>query len=64
MGEKPEADIIPDEIELAPEIIKAGVQAYYENALWGWENPGLDDLKIMLREVYRAMAKADAIPRR
>ncbi len=49
------------EIEITPEMIAAGVQTYYENAGAEWDNPGLDELKIMLREVYSAMAKS-ALP--
>jgi hypothetical protein len=32
----------PDEIEITPEMIEAGVMAYYGVASegWGWEGPG------------------------
>lgn len=41
--------------EVTPEMIEAGIHAYYENAIWGWENPGLGELRKMLAAIYRAM---------
>jgi hypothetical protein len=45
------------EIEVTPEMIEAGVRAYYENAMWGWESPGGAELRNLLGQVYRDMAR-------
>jgi hypothetical protein len=42
--------------EVTPEMINAGVHAYYENAIYGWDNPGQRQLEDMLRSIYAAMA--------
>jgi hypothetical protein len=39
-------------------MIRAGLDAFYENAACGWETPGRKDLIEMLEEVFRAMAKS------
>lgn len=43
------------EIEVTPEMTDAGVDAFYENAIWSWETPSRAELRKMLREVFRAM---------
>ena len=43
------------QIDVTPEMIEAGVFAYYENAICGWDNPGNAALRPMLREVFVAM---------
>jgi hypothetical protein len=43
------------EIEVTPAMIEAGVMAYYENAVGGWENPGVAELRKMLGDVFTAM---------
>jgi hypothetical protein len=47
----------PDEIEITPEMIEAGVMAYYGVASegWGWEAPDRPELKRMVRSVFQAM---------
>jgi hypothetical protein len=45
-----------EELEVTPAMIEAGVDAYYENAWSGWENPGLAPLREMVRNVFRAMS--------
>lgn len=52
-----EADAPVDEIEVTPDMIEAGKEAYYKNYGSGWENPGDGELIRVLCEVYRAMAK-------
>jgi hypothetical protein len=37
-------------------MIEAGIRAYYENAMWGWDNPGSKELREMVAALYRAMA--------
>ena len=44
------------EIEITPAMIEAGVSAYYENAIWGWENPGREELRKMVRSIFVAMS--------
>ncbi len=51
----------PPPIKVTPEMIEAGVQAYYKNACGGWENPGGDELRNALREIYEAMARCAPI---
>lgn len=51
----------PD-IEVTATMIAAGDRTYYENAMWGWDNPGEDELNAMLRKIYVAMATAAAKP--
>ena len=46
------------DVEVTPEMIRAGLDAFYENAACGWETPGRKDLIEMLEEVFRAMAKS------
>jgi hypothetical protein len=46
---------IIEECEVTPEMIDAGIDAYYENAIWGWENPGGKALREMMREIFKAM---------
>lgn len=48
------------ELEVTPEMIRAGVGAYYECAVSGWEVPDRGELIQMLREAYLRMAKAAA----
>ena len=48
----------PTQIEVTPEMINAGVDAYYENGIWGWENPGRKALREMVREIFLAMSHA------
>ena len=43
------------EIEVTPDMIEAGVHAYNLNAIWGWDNPGLDALREMVRVIYVEM---------
>jgi hypothetical protein len=47
------------EIEVTTDMIEAGVQAYYENAIWGWENPGREELRKMTEAIYMAMSSRD-----
>jgi hypothetical protein len=42
-------------------MIDAGVDAYYENARWGWDNPGRKELREMVRAIFMAMS-SDAPP--
>ena len=44
------------ELEVTPEMIEAGVMAYYENASEGWDSPGGKDLERAIRSIYRAMS--------
>jgi hypothetical protein len=44
----------PD-LEITPEMIDAGVQAYYENSGEGWSNPGDNELCVMVRNVFLEM---------
>jgi hypothetical protein len=46
------------EIEVTPEMIEAGVGAYYENAIWGWDNPGRKELQEMVKAIFLAMSCA------
>lgn len=46
------------EIEVTPEMIEAGVRAYYENAVGGWENPGQEELRDVLAAAFKAMIAA------
>jgi hypothetical protein len=46
------------ETEVSPEMIEAGVSAYYRNIGWGWDNPGEEPLKRMLVATFRAMTAA------
>jgi hypothetical protein len=50
------------ETKITPEMIEAGVQAYFEMAIWGWDNPGNDELRLMLSRTYEAMATAAPKP--
>jgi len=43
------------ELEITPKMIEAGVNTYYENAIWGWDNPGNDELRQMLKQIFKAM---------
>ena len=43
-------------IEVTPEMVEAGVDAYYANAYWGWDNPGNDALREMVTEIFKAMS--------
>jgi hypothetical protein len=45
----------PD-VEVTPAMVEAGVRAYYENAIWGWDNPGRDELRDMVRSIFLAMS--------
>jgi hypothetical protein len=47
-----------EEIEITPEMIEAGVQAYYENAVEGWDNPGNAQLRSMMRTIFQAMSSS------
>jgi hypothetical protein len=51
----PDGEAGAPEIEVTPAMIEAGVDAYYENAIWGWENPGREQLKEMVRAIFSAM---------
>ena len=42
--------------EVTPEMVDAGVMAYYGIAAEGWENPGRAELRKMLEAVFQAMA--------
>jgi hypothetical protein len=33
-----------DEKEVTPEMVQAGIEAYYEEAFDGWANPGRNEL--------------------
>jgi hypothetical protein len=44
-----------EEIEITPEMIEAGVLAYYENSGEGWSNPGDSELSAMVRNVFQEM---------
>jgi hypothetical protein len=43
-------------IEVTPAMIEAGVNAYFENAWSGWENPGATALREMMVAVFTAMS--------
>jgi hypothetical protein len=43
------------EIEITPEMIQAGVQAYYESAFDGWQSPGGSELREMIRTIFLEM---------
>jgi len=47
-----------DTIRVTPAMIKAGVSAYYEEAIWGWDNPGREELEQMMRAIFLAMSSA------
>jgi hypothetical protein len=51
----------PNATTVTPAMIEAGVDAYYENAGWGWDNPGRKELREMVRSIFRAMS-SDAQP--
>ena len=44
------------ELMVTPEMIDAGVAAYYENAIWGWESPGGESVREMMAVIFRAMS--------
>jgi hypothetical protein len=46
-----------DEIKITPEMIEAGVDAYYGIASDGWDNPGNAALRAMVREIFTAMSR-------
>jgi hypothetical protein len=48
---------VADTIEVTPEMLDAGAQTFYENAVGGWETPGAKELRNLLREIYAAMAR-------
>ena len=50
------------EIEVTPDMITAGVQTYYETAAGGWESPGGEELRNLLREIYVEMARCAPKP--
>lgn len=52
---RPEAESSEIEVEITPEMIEAGVEAYYALAGEGWENPGEWALKPALSAIYEAM---------
>lgn len=43
--------------EITPKMIEAGVAAYYQTAVWGWDNPGTAELSAVLACVFAAMAE-------
>ena len=45
-----------DPVVVTPEMIDAGVRAYYANAVGGWDNPGTEELREMMREIFKAMS--------
>ncbi len=49
------------EIKVTPKMILAGVLAYYEEAIWGWDNPGNAELREMLSHVFKRMASAQTV---
>ena len=54
---RPEARPSGSEVEVTPEMIAAGVDAYYENAIWGWDNPGNRQLREMVSDIFVAMCR-------
>jgi hypothetical protein len=48
-------------VEITPDMIEAGVHAYYENAWTGWENPGLRELRDMVRAIFLAMSSCGRV---
>lgn len=52
------APIEADETYVTPEMIEAGVRAYYENAVEGWDNPGNAQLRSMMRTIFEAMSSS------
>ena len=43
------------EVEITPDMIDAGVLAYYENSGEGWSNPGDSELRATIRNVFQEM---------
>ena len=60
-GAVPAPDLIPEAGApvVAHAMIDAGVDANYENAGWGWDNPGRGELRKMVCSIFMAM-KIDA----
>jgi hypothetical protein len=54
MVEKPENAGAP-EIEITPDMIEAGVQAFYENKSEDWCSPGGIEMDNMMRAIFLAM---------
>jgi hypothetical protein len=52
----PERGGCSPEDDVAPEMVDVGVQTYYENAIWGWDNPGNKELREMVVAIYKAMS--------
>jgi hypothetical protein len=50
----------PD-VEVTPAMIEAGVAAFYEEAVCGWDNPGTNDVKRVLAAVFAAMSQTQAL---
>ena len=44
-----------DEIEVTPAMIQAGVYAYYANAFEGWDSPGGDEMREMVKTIFLEM---------
>jgi hypothetical protein len=44
-------------VEVTSAMIEAGVKAYYENAVGGWDNPGNSQLREMVSEISKAMSR-------
>jgi hypothetical protein len=61
---QPEAMVSEPEVDVTPEMIRAGVMAYYDNAFEGWESPGGASLREMMVAIFRAMAATSRKGRR
>jgi|HubBroStandDraft_6_1064221.scaffolds.fasta_scaffold10215098_1 hypothetical protein len=45
------------QVEVTPQMIEAGVAAYYANEGEGWNNPNNKELGEMLAEIFKAMSR-------
>jgi len=43
-------------VEITPAMVEAGVETYYGFSSDGWGNPGNDEVRAMVREVFMAMS--------
>lgn len=43
------------ETEITPEMIEAGIHAFFWNKTEDWANPGDEELRAMMRSIYVAM---------
>jgi hypothetical protein len=51
------------EVEVTSEMIWAGVMIYGENAGEGWSNPGIDELRRMVRLIFEEMLSSRPLTR-